>query len=297
MNIVLKIVGVLVLVVIVAAVVFIIMFKPKQYTDYGRFTALRSMMTELLQSYGAQERPITDEFRDFTVKLAFPFSMIFGSREIAIPVKSYENEKLAVATISQFQVPPKSDYYRDFTINIRPRYGVKAPVMHMDFMKPAPGTSGMCIVDFFNVDKDAISYEEFFGDSLETVTRALAMVKKYQRSAEDGRGEITGYLDPYKSPYRFELTEPGDDNPQLREQYYTTVSEAVGLLLPAYLKSVHSATLDSEYAGRHEQKIKEFVRLVYANDFAVRMGRKMLKEDFRKYWLDGFWNVDVELPQ
>ena len=39
--------------------------------------------------------------------------------------------------------------------------------------------------------------------------------------------------------------------------------------------------------------MKEFVTAIYTNDFAVKMGRKIFKADFKRYWQDGFWNVEV----
>ncbi len=43
--------------------------------------------------------------------------------------------------------------------------------------------------------------------------------------------------------------------------------------------------------------MKKFVTEIYVNDFAVSLGRKMFKDSFKRYWLDGFWFVDMELPE
>jgi hypothetical protein len=292
---VLKIIGLLVLILIVAVVVFMVQFEPKKLTDYGVFDDLKSQSLGYFKDYGAKERPITKEFETFVLNVSFPFNKAFGSDRVGLPLKSFQNDKMAVATISQFQIPFKADYYRDFTLNIRPNYGIKAPVFHIDFMKPAPGNSGLCIVDFFNVDKERIDYEAFFGTEAAAVKKALSMVEPYQRSPEAGRGEITKYLDPYKSPYRFELVEPGAEDDTARKQYYETVGQAISLLLPVYLKCLHRAEMDAQFVKPNEEKMKELVRAIYDNDFAVATGKKIFKDSFKRYWLDGFWNVQVDL--
>jgi hypothetical protein len=162
-------------------------------------------------------------------------------------------------------------------------------------MKPAPGTPGMCSMDFFNPDKDNIPLKEFFDEELENIQKALALVERYQRTVEEGRGKITGYLDPYKSEYRCELLEPQTEDAKLREKYYTTVAETFKLFFQAYLTALHKLERDTGYAQAHEEKTKDLVRLFYGNDFAVSLGKRVFKEHFKKYWLDGFWNVQVTL--
>jgi hypothetical protein len=291
----LKIVGLLLLGIILGGVVFILVYQPKQYDDYNVFTDLRNEVIELCQQYQAVERPITGEFSTFTLNLSFPFNKLFGNSTIAVPLKSFANDKMSLA-ISQFQVPPGSSYYRDFTLHIRPAYGIRAPVFHIDFMKPALGTPGLCSMDFFNPDPGAISTRDFLGEGLPAIQKALALVEPYQRTTEEGRGRITAYLDPYKSEFRLELVEPEAGDEAMRKQYYATVAEAVRMILPVYLGSLHALGIDDSYSAAHEQKTKELVLLFYKNDFAVRMGKSVFKEHFKKYWLDGFWNVEVALP-
>ncbi|KPJ59743.1 MAG: hypothetical protein AMJ42_01815 [Deltaproteobacteria bacterium DG_8] len=290
-----KIIGIIILIIIVAAAVFILTYQPKKYSDFGVFTNLRDEVLMLLKEYKASERPVTQDFKEFTLNLSFPFNKLFGSDVIAVPLKSFQNDKMAVATITQFEIPPKSSYYRDFTLHIRPQYGLRVPVFHIDFMKPAPGTSGLCAMDFFNPDKENISLKDFFGSEVENIQKALSIVEKYQRSIEDGRGRITRYLDPYKSEYRFELKEPGTEDESVRKEYYQSVEEALKLVISAYLKSLHNVQLDASFAKRHEEKIKELVQLFYKNDFAIALGKRIFKEHFKKYWLDGFWNVQIDL--
>jgi len=67
------------------------------------------------------------------------------------------------------------------------------------------------------------------------------------------------------------------------------------LFFHAYLTSLHKLEHDTGYAQAHEEKTKDLVRLFYGNDFAVSLGKRVFKEHFKKYWLDGFWNVQVTL--
>jgi hypothetical protein len=150
-------------------------------------------------------------------------------------------------------------------------------------------------MDFFNPDKENIPLKDFLGGELENIQKALSMVEKYQRTVEEGRGKLTRYLVPYKSEYRFELLEPKTEDENIRKEYFQTVEKAVTLVIPAYLKSLHRVSLDDSYLQEHEEKTKALVRLFYDNDIAVALGKRVFKEHFKKYWMDGFWNVQIEL--
>jgi hypothetical protein len=290
-----KFLGILILLLIIAAVFFVVTFKPPTYSDYDVFTGLRSFVPEVLQDAGATERDISKEFETFALDLSFPFNKMFGCSSVGIPLRAFSSDKIATATISQFEAPPSSGYFRDFVLNIRPDYNLQAPAFHMDFMKPSPGTPGLCSIDFFNVDKEVISLEGFFGSDFEIIKEAFESVSKYQRTVEEGRGKITKYLDPYKTAYRMELIEPKDEAE--RKEYYLTVDKAFKAILPLYLKKVNACEPVDGYAEAHEEKMKKFVTAIYVNDFAVKLGRKMFKDSFKRYWLDGFWFVDMELPE
>ena len=281
----LKIIGTVLLVVIVLAAIFVATFKPPKYEDFGVFNDLKKFTLDKFAA--AAPRPVGT----FTLQLSFPYSKIFGSDVIALPLKSFETDKIGAASMSQFEVPPESGYFRDFTFNIRPRYGFRAPVFHIDFMKPSVGVPGLCSMDVFNVDPESINYEKFFGGEIDNVKKALALVAKYQRTVEQGRGKITKYLDPYKSPYRVELQEPKDE--AARKEYYLAAGEAYKIMLTAYLNSLAAVAPDSAYAARHEQKTKEMVKALYDNDVAINLGKKIFKDQFEKFWMDSFWNVRI----
>jgi hypothetical protein len=261
------------------------------------YANLRSFTISLMQEYKTTERPITGEFKDFSMELAFPYSKLFGGKYLGIPLVSYESDRISAATISQFEVPPKSGYCRDFTFNLRPRFEFKAPIMHIDFMKPSTGLPGLCSMDFFDVDPENINLETFFGPDLDGVKKAVELVEKYQRTAEQGRGKITAYLDSYKSKYRMELQEPVTTDEAVRKQYYETVGEAYKLSLTAYMKSLYRLQPDPGYAKRHEEKTRAFVQALFDKDFAVNMGKKIFKDNFKKYWIDGFWNLQIDMKE
>ena len=284
----LKIIGVLIVVIAVVAGIFIANFQPAKYDDFGVYNDLKSFTLEKFAT--AKVRPV----ETITLQLSFPYSKIFGSDVIALPLKSFETDRIAAASISQFEVPPGSGYFRDFTFNIRPKYGFKMPVFHIDFMKPSVGVPGLCSMDVFNVDPENINYEKFFGAEMENVKKAMALVAKYQRTPEQGRGKITKYLDPFKSPYRMELQEPKGDEAE-RKAYYQAAGEAFKIMLTAYLKSLAALSLEPTFVKRHEQKMQAMVLALYKNDVAINLGKKIFKSQFKKFWQDGFWNVHVEL--
>ncbi len=289
----LKIIGIVLLLIIIAGGIFIMTYQPKKYSDFEVYAALRKFTVSQMEEYNARPRSINSEFTDFSIRVPFPYSKLFGGSVLGIPLVSFESQRIAAASISQFEVPPKSGYCRDFTFNLRPRPEFKAPIFHIDFMKPSPGVPGLCSMDFFTVDPKNINLETFFGKELATVQKAAALVEKYQRTVEEGRGKITRYLDPYKSPYRMELKEPETDDEAVRKEYYETVAEAYKLALSAYLKSLYRLQPDANYAKQHEEKTREFVKALHDQDFAVNMGKKIFGEQFKKYWMDGFWDVQL----
>lgn len=286
----LKIIGGIILAIIVVASIFIATFKPPKYDDFGVFDDLKQFTLEKFAA--ATARPVGT----ITVNLSFPFTKIFGDSVMAIPLKSFETDRIAAASISQFEVPPGSGYFRDFTFNIRPRYAFRAPVFHIDFMKPSLGVPGLCSMDVFNVDPDTIDYKMFFGAEMANVQKALDLVRQYQRTVEQGRGKVTKYLDPFKSPYRIELQEPKGDE-AARKAYYLATGQAFKLMLSAYLNSLAAVAPDAAYADRHEQKMKAMVTALYNHDVAIKLGRKIFKDQFKKFWVDGFWNVQIPMGE
>lgn len=286
----LKAIGIIAALLVLVAGIFIATFKPPKYGDFGVYTDLKKFTLDVFAN--AKARPV----ETITLHLSFPYSKIFGSDVIALPLKSFETDRIAAASISQFEVPPGSGYFRDFTFNIRPNYAFKAPVFHIDFMKPSPGVPGLCSMDVFNVDPETINYEKFFGPEMDNVKKAMAFVAPYQRTPEQGRGKVTRYLDPFKSPYRMELQEPKGDE-AARKAYFEAVGKAYKIMLTAYLKSFAALSPEPAFAPRHEQKMKEMVTALYTYDVAINLGKKIFKDQFNKFWMDSFWNVQIQASE
>ena len=74
-----KFAGIVILLIIIAAVIFIMTFKPATYSDYDVFTGLRVFVPEVLQDAGATEREISKEFENFVLDLSFPFPSVPGT--------------------------------------------------------------------------------------------------------------------------------------------------------------------------------------------------------------------------
>jgi len=289
----LKIIATLMILIIIVAGFFIATFKPPRFTDYGYYGELAAWATEQFKQQGMQPRPISEYFKNFSMPLGFPFSKLFGSQKQGVKLFSFENAPVSAATVSMFELPPGSGYYSVFTLNLVPRYGYRAPIMHVDFMKPSAGVAGMFILDFFNIDTDEISYEKFFGEDIAVIKEALAKVEQYQRTEEQGRGKISRYLDPFKSPYRMELSEPKTEDDAVRRAYYTAAYEALKMVLPVYLKRIAMVKQDQSYAAAQEQKMNILIGELFTKDFAVKMGKNIFKEHLPKYWAEGFWNVEM----
>jgi hypothetical protein len=171
----------------------------------------------------------------------------------------------------------------------------RAPIFHIDFMKPSGGRSGRCSMDFFKVDPENIDVDVFFGPELEKVKKAMALVDKYQRTVEEGRGKMTKYLEPFETSCRMELQELEADDEKVRQKYYQAVVTAYKIVSTAYMKRLHILKSEQDYALYNETKTREFVQFLYNNDLAVKMGKELFKEHFRKYWAKGFWNIEREI--
>lgn len=289
----LKIIGALIALLVIVIVIFVATYKPKQNTDYNMYADIFAW-TAAQYEQQLQPRDINAFFTNFAQPLAFPFNKLFGGPALGVQLKSYESAQLAAATVSLFEVPPGSGYHNTVTLNLLPRSGVHAPIMHVDFLKPSAGVSGMFILDFFSVDKNAISYEEFFGEDIAVIKEAMAKVKQYQRTEEQGRGKISRYLDSFKSPYRLELNEPAAGDEAARKAYYTAARDAVKMVLPVYLKRISLLQIDPGFLKAHEDATNYLVKELHSKDFAVKMGRNIFKENFYTYWQKGFWFVNID---
>ena len=86
---------------------------------------------------------------------------------------------------------------------------------------------------------------------------------------------------------------PDAEDEKETKTYYEAVAEAYKLALTAYMKSLYRLQQDAGYTKHHEEKVQEFVQALYDNDFAVNMGKKIFKDKFEKYWMSGFWAIQI----
>ena len=164
--------------------------------------------------------------------------------------------------------------------------------MHGD----AGGVGGMTpsfSMDFYNVNRDHVDVEEFFGDQIDKINQALALVEPYQRTGED-RGAWTPHLEDFKSDYRIEMEEPEDADDAEKLAYADAVLEAFKLFYDAYLTSLEeniSPEDDNALILENKDGADDLIDNLYENDFVAKMGPVMFKDQdaFDKYFLDAFW--------
>lgn len=217
-------------------------------------------------------------------------ALVFGSRQLEVHLVSYESPAIAVASISQFEVPPNSANYTDCAFVVRPAANIRAPYLHGDALKGMAGMHTKFSMDFYNIDNASIDVDVFFGDQIEKLEQGLALVEQYQITGED-RGKYTPHLDPFKSKYRIEIEEPDSDDDAVREAYADAALQAYKLFMDAYFASLER--LQPEDDTVLIQGVKDgtdaFIDLLYAEDTAVKLGKQLFGDDIDDYFLKGFW--------
>jgi hypothetical protein len=270
--------------------------KPPE-EDYNLYEDMRVYLQDKFNEMeGIVEREdIAQYYDDYVLKLSLIPRLVFGSRTLEVHMYSYESDKMAVASISQFEVPPDSENFTDVAFTVRPKANIRAPFMHGDALKGMAGMDTSFSMDFWNVDQDAIDWEEFFGDQIEKLNQGRDLVAPYQRTGED-RGKYTKHLIPYKwEDYRIEIEEPDTEDENDRKAYYNAALEAFKLYTDAYLISLarleaeeDQALIDGVRAGT-----EEVIAVLLRKDIAARLGRLLFgnKKKFEKYFLDAFWRA------
>ena len=270
--------------------------------DYKIYQNMGDYMKDKLIDSGATARTdMPDIFASaagYTVRLKGLIRLVFGSPKLQVYLRSYESDKIAVGSISQFEVPPGSDNYTDCAFVVRPVASIGAPVMHGDKRAPMAGSADEFSMDFYNYDNASIDVDKFFGsEGIAKLTEAMALVEKYQIPELDAkgkrdRGHLTAYLDPYKSSYRLELAAPETDNEIVRKAYFDNVLQAFEMYQDAYFAALDNTTQDNDgdiVQGR-ATAAAAFMTLFDVNDIAVKLGRLLFgKTDFPLYFSQGFW--------
>jgi hypothetical protein len=254
---------------------------------------LQYAQERLDQVPGISLRDIASDYENHILGPNPLFFLIFGgATKLHLPVFPYESDRIVTACLSQFEAPPDSSLFWDFAFVARPNANLRAPIMHGD----AGGVGGMTpsfSMDFYNVNPDHVSVDDFFGDQLDKINQALALVEPYQRTGEE-RGEWTPHLDPYKSQYRIEMEEPEDADDAAKQAYTDAVVEAFKLFYDAYLTSLEENIApedDEELIKGNKDGADEIIDTLYEKDFVAQMGPRLFQDEaaFDKYFLEAFW--------
>ncbi|MCX5899440.1 MAG: hypothetical protein NTX06_01675 [Proteobacteria bacterium] len=224
--------------------------------------------------------------------------LVFGSGKLQVFLQSYESDRIAVGSISQFEVPPESGNYTDCAFVVRPTAKIGAPIMHGDARAAMSGSDEEFSMDFYNYDNASVDVDKFFGNAqIAKLNEAMALVAQYQipeldEKGERDRGHLTAYLDPYKSPYRLELAAPETESE--REAYANAALQAFQLYQDAYFAALDNATQndDGDIVEGRATATASFMALFESEDIAVKIGRLLFgKKDFPLYFNQGFWRT------
>ena len=274
--------------IIIAATIYF--FMPSA-SDYGTFLKMRNVHLDSLENIGVNDRFAAKSFEDYSMKLPLLYAYMFKTEVLSLYLKSVSSEKIETATINQLEIGKDTDDYFDFTFMIRARPEYNVPFFHGDALKALPGVTGALYMDFYSFES-TLDAEMFFMGETDKLELAMELARPYWKN--DGFGELTPHLDPYKSRWRLEMVEPEQGGIKETKQYFDTVLRCYSLYLEAYLNSLERAVVvdDPEIIEKTKSEIKNFVSILYEHDIAVRMGKMIFPEqDFDSYFLDAFWGV------
>ena len=268
------------------------MDKKQNLIDNCLYNEMRDFAINTLQGKKAKSRSVSNYFKKYALNLSFPYSKIFGCKELGVRLDSFEGKNLAVASLSQMEKPAGSSYYFDLAFVVRPVVDLRAPILHGDAQDPLAGMKGMFSMDIYNHYYAELDVDEFLGKNVSKIKQALEIVKPYQKTVDQGRGKYTAYLDPYKSNYRVELVQPPATDVGGLKKFYKVELEAFKLYYEAYLASLANLKPEKDFVQDNKAKYDEFFGAIVAKDFAANTGKKIYKDDFQKYFHDGFWRSD-----
>jgi hypothetical protein len=222
------------------------------------------------------------------------FLLLFGNKELHLPVFPYESNRIATACMSQFESPPESSIFWDFAFVVRPNANLRAPIMHGDAGGGIAGMTPFFSMDFYNVSGDNVNVAEFFGGQIDKINQALTIVEQYQRKEGEDRGEYTEHLDDFKSAYRIEMEEPKNASGIEKQEYADAVRAAFKLFYDAYLTSLEeniSPEDDPALIQANKDGTDAIIKALLDHDFVVKMGPRMFQDQdaFDKYFLETFW--------
>jgi hypothetical protein len=268
--------------------------------DYGLY---KNMQEYLLQKFeampGAETRDIAQDFDDYVLKLTPIPRLVFGNRQLEVHLYPLESDHMATGCISQFEVPPDSENFTDVAFVVRPNANLRAPFMHGDALKGMAGMSTSFSMDFYDVNRDEIDVDTFFGDEVAKLEQGLALVEQYQRTGED-RGKYTTHIDAYKSKYRIEIEVPDTDAEAELKAYHDAALAAFKLFADAYLTALARLQPEDDAALISGTKTNTdiFINTLLEEDTAAKLGLMLFngEEKFSHYFNDGFWRAGYYGP-
>ena len=272
--------------------------KPEE--DYDMYKNMQQYLLQKFQEMpGYNERAIARDFDDYVLKLTLIPRLVFGNRQLEVHLYPEESDHMATAGISQFEVPPDSENFTDVAFVVRPNADIRAPFMHGDALKGMAGMSTSFSMDFYNVNKDEIDVDTFFGDQLDKLNQGLALVEQYQRTGED-RGKYTRHLDQYKSDYRIEIERPDTDVDAELQAYHDAALAAFKLFADAYMTALARLEPEDDAALISGTKAgtEVFINTLLEEDIAAKLGLLLFNDEdaFSHYFNEGFWRADYYGP-
>ncbi len=263
----------------------------KKVDDYGQLLSMRRFTEDTMKEQGAVLRPIAKKFQEYHIDLSFLMSIFFPGNPIEIHLLTYRSDRLQVASFTQMEVPPNSSHFLDFAFELMPANDLNAPIFHGDVIKPMPGVDGMFGVDFYNTNSKDLNMDTFLGVELKEIQRALKLAAPYQKTKEEGRGDLTPHLDPFKSKYRIELKAPESSDVEKHKAYFKTVRETFQITLTAYLNALGRLNRETDQAviKRNQEGHDLLINTLDKEDIAARLSKWMFEDDYEDFFLKGFW--------
>ena len=265
--------------------------------DFDIYANIADYALQKIADAGGEVRAdITNQFNDvdgsdYILRLKGLIRLVFGAPRLEVHLSSYTGQRIAVASVSQFEVPPNSAIFTDAAFTVRPDADVRAPILHGDAVKGMGGMVSSFSIDFYNVNPTDVRIGKFFGDQIDKIEQALALVEPYQRQGED-RGKYIEHIAEYSTAdMRIEIDESYIPEGVTREQYYSDMLAACQLYMDAYFTALSRRELEHDYSMRLRNIAGQeaFMDALYENDFAAQVGRVLFGDDFDAYYLDGFW--------
>jgi len=267
---------------------------PPDYKIYQNMGAY--VKAKLIDASATLRTDMPDKFKNpetqYIKTLKGIVRLVFGSKTLQVYLQSYASGKIAVGSISQFEVPPGSGTYTDCAFLVRPAATIGGPLMHGDKRAAMAGMADEFSMDFYNYDTATIDMDKFFSsEQIAKLNEGMALVKDYQITGDD-RGKYTAYLDPYKSAYRLELKAPKTTDESVRKAYFDAALQAFELYQDAYFAALANAAPDNDMTSIASRKaaFDTYFNLVKANDTALKLGNLLFgKDDIPLYFNQGFW--------